>query len=319
MLKHAKTPISAESVNLSCKQSNKNSGTNAASNHESKQNEPAVQNKRNNEQQQDYIIPPEYAECKTLQKSRKKQVYSAIHNHAPVVVKICTQGTEMEILSGFPHPHIAPLASTWTTGTHYAIVMPKYQPYNEYFDKRKIKPALKLVAISAIQLFSALSHLHKHGVYYGDVSLNNVMFHSSNGVVLTDFDLSGYIADIRKPSHFGTGIFVAPELNNKDKYSEKIDVYSAGVLIAEWLRYCLVKTESSTRWRYSHFSCSLRSEYKSHDSILLPLMAVIHGCTTVQQERYSCEDALRVLHAFASQFQPDSTPQVMLPPALLCT
>ncbi|CAH9129877.1 unnamed protein product, partial [Cuscuta epithymum] len=81
------------------------------------------------------------------------------------------------------------------------------------------------------QLMSAISCCHRAGISHRDVKLDNVLFDSAGNLKLADF---GYAADFRggRMSEFvGTPYYVAPEILMRREYDEKVDVWSAGVIL----------------------------------------------------------------------------------------
>lgn len=228
-----------------------------------------------------------YELCCTLTDSTRKQVILArdLTNSLPVVVKVSSHAAEHDFLQKFKHPHVAQvIEECCTTYGKHVLVMPKYVCYRETLERgSSMQTAIQSVTNKFVQLFDGIAFLHKQGAYYGDISWNNVMFDSKGNVILMDFDLAGFINDIDGPSRFGTGIFVAPELDKQSQYCEKIDVYSCGILVIEWLRYAITLTKSNSVVECLEFFDSLKRG-KYHDAQLLQLLAIVQGCIVAQQE-----------------------------------
>ena len=81
------------------------------------------------------------------------------------------------------------------------------------------------------QLFSALRHVHAHGVVHCDVKTSNLLLDDSLCTLcLTDFGLASLPRDLSPLTRVcGTAGYVAPEVFGK-KYSFAADMWSAGVV-----------------------------------------------------------------------------------------
>lgn len=232
----------------------------------------------------------------TLTESNKKQVLLATDTarNEPVILKLANSTTEYEMLMLLKHRHVAQVLEEFDNDGQHVIVMPKYMCYKDTFPRAaSVQASVVAVTSRAIQLFNVISFLHEKGVYYGDISRHNVMFDSQGSAILMDFDLAGHINEIEGPSRFGTGIFVAPELDKKSHYDEKIDVYSCGILIIEWLRFALTQTKSNSVSECFAFFDSMK-QGKYRDSLLVKLLAVLQGCVEQQESRLSSHEVVQI-------------------------
>lgn len=79
-------------------------------------------------------------------------------------------------------------------------------------------------------LMDAIAHCHGRGVVHRDVKPENVLFDSNGQLRLADFgsagDGTGKMKDL-----VGTPHYVAPEMLAGREYGEKVDVWSAGVIL----------------------------------------------------------------------------------------
>ncbi|KAL6952151.1 calcium,calmodulin-dependent protein kinase [Sarracenia purpurea var. burkii] len=84
------------------------------------------------------------------------------------------------------------------------------------------------------QLISAIAHCHRVGVAHRDIKPDNILFDSRNKLRLADFgsaELFGCSERQTMRGVVGTPYYVAPEILSGREYSEKVDVWSAGVIL----------------------------------------------------------------------------------------
>ena len=82
------------------------------------------------------------------------------------------------------------------------------------------------------KLLASIKSVHDQGIIIRDIKPGNIMF-SSNNIKLVDFGLSTKISDesFLRFKICGTPYFAAPEITSGNAYNEKIDVFSAGVVM----------------------------------------------------------------------------------------
>ncbi|KAK7285875.1 hypothetical protein RJT34_20659 [Clitoria ternatea] len=82
------------------------------------------------------------------------------------------------------------------------------------------------------QLLEAVAHCHRVGVAHRDIKPDNVLFDWENHVKLSDFGSAEWLGEGGSMSGVvGTPCYVAPEVVLGREYSEKVDVWSCGVVL----------------------------------------------------------------------------------------
>ncbi|XP_062220660.1 phosphoenolpyruvate carboxylase kinase 2-like [Phragmites australis] len=82
------------------------------------------------------------------------------------------------------------------------------------------------------QLADALAGCHRRGIAHRDVKPDNVFFDATGVLKLGDFGSAEWFGDGRPMTGLvGTPYYVAPEVVAGREYSEKVDVWSAGVVL----------------------------------------------------------------------------------------
>lgn len=85
------------------------------------------------------------------------------------------------------------------------------------------------------QLADALAGCHRRGVAHRDVKPDNVFFDAAGALRLGDFGSAEWFGDGRRRAMMsglvGTPYYVAPEVVAGREYDEKVDVWSAGVVL----------------------------------------------------------------------------------------
>lgn len=82
-------------------------------------------------------------------------------------------------------------------------------------------------------VLSGLDYCHENGIVHGDVKTENVMVTKDEAFKLSDFGHAYDKSKPRKSRKMGTPQCTAPELVQGDPYDEKIDVWSAGIMMYE--------------------------------------------------------------------------------------
>ncbi|KAL5851831.1 hypothetical protein ACOSQ3_006949 [Xanthoceras sorbifolium] len=147
---------------------------------------------------------------------------------------ILTEPKILEFLS--PHPHVVQIFSTYEDDSHLHIVMElcsSQDLYRRIIDKGVFSESESRVVIT--QVLQAISHMHRSGIIHRDIKPDNIMFSSEENLVkLTDFGSADFFSKESGEAVrgvVGTPYYVAPEVLAGREYNEKVDVWSAGVVL----------------------------------------------------------------------------------------
>lgn len=136
----------------------------------------------------------------------------------------------MTLLS--PHPNIVRIFDVFESDDSLAIVLELCQPVTLY-DRIVNRTLSEPEAASLIkQLLEAISHCHGLGVVHRDLKPENVLFDARNNLKLADFGSAEWLGERGSVEGVvGTPYYVAPEVLLGGDYDEKVDVWSAGVIL----------------------------------------------------------------------------------------
>jgi serine/threonine protein kinase len=149
--------------------------------------------------------------------------------------KIHTVISERNILGRASHPFIVSLKCAFQTASKFYLGL-EYAPGGELFflmQRMGLLP-LRNVRIYIAEIALAIDHLHKLGVVYRDLKLENILLDENGHIKLTDFGLAKELDESDKTGTFcGTGEYVAPELVSRQPYGVEVDWWATGILLYE--------------------------------------------------------------------------------------
>ena len=98
---------------------------------------------------------------------------------------------------------------------------------------RSGKQSKKLIALMTYEIAVAMRYVHKSGLIHRDLKPSNILIGNDGHICISDFGIATLLSaeDQNMTSIGGTQKFMAPELLREEKYDEKVDVYSFGVLL----------------------------------------------------------------------------------------
>lgn len=156
-----------------------------------------------------------------------------------VAVKKVKDKTEADIkhLRKLNHPNIVAFKGVCIQPPCYCIVM-EYCPYGQLYDL--LKNGRQIAPNTAIewskQIASGMMYLHSHKIIHRDLKSPNVLLTYNDTLKISDFGTSRQWTDrSTKMSFAGTVAWMAPEVIRNEPCSEKVDVWSFGVVLWELL------------------------------------------------------------------------------------
>ena len=101
----------------------------------------------------------------------------------------------------------------------------------EYVDGKTLDeieaPELGQLVLIFCQVSSALTHMHRRGVFHGDLKPANIMLAKNGQVKLIDFG-TAWVRGQEKNRIQGTPNYIAPEQATEKVVDEKTDIYNLG-------------------------------------------------------------------------------------------
>ncbi|XP_043939853.1 mitogen-activated protein kinase kinase kinase 12 [Protopterus annectens] len=145
--------------------------------------------------------------------------------------------TDIKHLRKLKHPNIIGFKGVCTQAPCYCIIMEfcaQGQLYEVLRAGRKVTPSL-LVEWS-MGIAGGMNYLHLHKIIHRDLKSPNMLISYDDVVKISDFGTSKELSDkSTKMSFAGTVAWMAPEVIRNEPVSEKVDIWSFGVVLWELL------------------------------------------------------------------------------------
>ncbi|XP_012522511.1 mitogen-activated protein kinase kinase kinase 13 isoform X5 [Monomorium pharaonis] len=188
----------------------------------------------------DWEIPFEaISELQWLGSGAQGAVFSGKLNKEIVAVKKVKEPKETDIrhLRKLNHPNIVHFKGVCTKPPCYCIIM-EFCPYGPLYDLLRAGepvPPARLVSWSK-QIAAGMAYLHAHRIIHRDLKSPNVLIGQGEVVKISDFGTSKQWNEISTKMTFaGTVAWMAPEVIRNEPCSEKVDIWSYGVVLWELL------------------------------------------------------------------------------------
>ncbi|KAG8192425.1 hypothetical protein JTE90_017956 [Oedothorax gibbosus] len=140
---------------------------------------------------------------------------------------------------GTQHPYMCKLYCTFQTKSYLCFVMEYLNGGDLMFHIQQKSPfeAHRAMFYGA-EICSALKFLHKRGIIYRDIKLDNVMLDVDGHIRLVDFGMCycrNFNEDCMPCNYCGTPTYIAPEIILGKRYNQSVDWWSFGILLFEML------------------------------------------------------------------------------------
>nr|XP_055071225.1 mitogen-activated protein kinase kinase kinase 13 [Misgurnus anguillicaudatus]XP_055071226.1 mitogen-activated protein kinase kinase kinase 13 [Misgurnus anguillicaudatus]XP_055071227.1 mitogen-activated protein kinase kinase kinase 13 [Misgurnus anguillicaudatus] len=192
------------------------------------------------QQQEMWEVPfEEISELQWLGSGAQGAVFLGKFHDEEVAIKKVREQKETDIkhLRKLKHPNIISFKGVCTQAPCYCIIMEycaQGQLYEVLRAGRKISPQLLVDWASGIA--SGMNYLHLHKIIHRDLKSPNVLVTQCDTVKISDFGTSKELSDkSTKMSFAGTVAWMAPEVIRNEPVSEKVDIWSFGVVLWELL------------------------------------------------------------------------------------
>ncbi|CAD0198437.1 unnamed protein product [Chrysodeixis includens] len=150
----------------------------------------------------------------------------------------CTLIERKVLALGTNHPYLCHLFATFQTDSHLFFVMEYLNGGDLMFHiQQSGRFPESRARFYAAEIVSGLKFLHKRGIVYRDLKLDNILLDFEGHVRIADFGmckLQIYL-DKTADTFCGTPDYMAPEIIKGLKYNQTVDWWSFGVLLYEML------------------------------------------------------------------------------------
>ncbi|XP_064419249.1 mitogen-activated protein kinase kinase kinase 13 isoform X2 [Latimeria chalumnae] len=192
------------------------------------------------QQQDTWEVPfEEISELQWLGSGAQGAVFLGKFRGEEVAIKKVREQKETDIkhLRKLKHPNIIAFKGVCTQAPCYCIIM-EYCAHGQLYEVlragRKVTPRLLVDWSSGIA--SGMNYLHLHKIIHRDLKSPNVLVTHTDAVKISDFGTSKELSDkSTKMSFAGTVAWMAPEVIRNEPVSEKVDIWSFGVVLWELL------------------------------------------------------------------------------------
>lgn len=131
------------------------------------------------------------------------------------------------------HQNIVKLYEAYEDSSNFYLIM-DYLKGGELYDQivRRSYFSEKEGAIIMYQVLCAVNYLHKKGFVHRDLKPENICLDHGSHVKIIDFGTARKLTKGKRLKQtIGTPFYMAPEIFNVNKYDEKVDLWSLGIVL----------------------------------------------------------------------------------------
>jgi serine/threonine protein kinase len=143
---------------------------------------------------------------------------------------------EIEIQSHLRHPNILRLYGYFYDETRVYLIL-EYcvggELYKKLLEKKRFDE--KRSARMILELSNALCYCHSKNIIHRDIKPENLLIGKNGEIKLADFGWSVHAPSSRRNTMCGTLDYLPPEIVKQQEHSEKVDIWSLGILLYEFL------------------------------------------------------------------------------------
>lgn len=203
---------------------------------------------------------------------------------------------EINILKVLDHPNIVRVYEFFEDVKKFYIVMEHCRGGELFQEIMKMKKYDELQSAQIMrQLFSCVSYLHSKNICHRDLKPENILFDEKSdymGLKLIDFGSACFFNEKHMKEGMGTAYYIAPEVL-KNNYTEKCDVWSAGVILFILLTGAPPFSGDNNK---EIFKSVLKGSYNKDVLLKISpsneLMDLISNLLVVEKFRFSATEAL---------------------------
>ncbi|CAD8072557.1 unnamed protein product [Paramecium primaurelia] len=143
----------------------------------------------------------------------------------------------LKLLQKHPHPNVLGFNSYYIDDMNCYLVM-DYLSLGTLYDLQKMynyKLPIHIIQDVMQQILEGLNHLHQLKIIHRDIKYDNIMIASINPLQIKIIDLGLCVINQPSFSRAGTGGYIAPEVFQSTRITEKIDIFSTGAVFHKLL------------------------------------------------------------------------------------